>query len=95
MTENVLVGLIILYSAVGRACFRSGRSFSAVVSSLRYSRETHPTGSDTHGCFTLHFANNGNENLTKSLKQTLPTAVFRIIAWGTFPHHVGAKLHNN
>jgi small-conductance mechanosensitive channel len=66
-----------LYSAVGGTVFRSGRPFSAVLSSFRYSRETHPPGSDTHGCLTLHFAKNSNEKRTKSLKSAPQTAVFR------------------
>jgi hypothetical protein len=63
-----------LKTAVERAVFRSGSSLSAVLSLFRYSHETHPSGSDTHGCLTLHFANNGNERRAKSLKPTLPSA---------------------
>jgi hypothetical protein len=63
-----------LKTTVERAVFRSRSSFSAVLNSFRYSHETHPSGSDTHGCLTLHFANNGNEKRAKSLKPTLPTA---------------------
>ena len=55
-------------------------SLSAVLSSLCYSRETHPPGSDSHGCLTLHFAKNSNEHRAKSLKPTLSTAVFGTIA---------------
>ncbi len=67
-----------LYSTVDRAAFRSGRPFSAVLSSFLYSRETHPAGSDTHGCFTLHFAKNGNEKRAKSLNAALSTAFIRV-----------------
>ena len=70
---------IILKTAVGRAVFRSGSSLSAVLSSFCYSRETHPPGSDSHGCLTLHFAKNSNERRAKSLKPTLPTAEYRIM----------------
>ena len=70
---------MILYSAVERAVFRLEGSLSAVLSSLCYSRETHPPGSNSHGCLTLHFAKNRNERRARSLKPTLPTAVFRMI----------------
>jgi hypothetical protein len=60
--------------AFERAVFRLESSLSAVLSSFRYSHETHPAGSDTHGCLTLHFANNGNERRAKSLKPTLSNA---------------------
>jgi len=43
------------------AVFRFGSSFSAVLSFFRYSHKTHPSGSDSYGCFTLQFAKNGNE----------------------------------
>jgi hypothetical protein len=66
-------------SAVERVGFRLESSLSALLNSFHYSHETHPAGSDTHGCLTLHFAKNGNERRAKSLKPTLPTAVFRII----------------
>lgn len=59
----------------GRADFRSGSPFSAVLSSLRYRLETHPAGSDTQVCFTLHFAKNGNEKRAMSLKSALPAAI--------------------
>jgi hypothetical protein len=71
--------LFIIYSAVEKAAFRSGGSFYAVLSSLSYSRETHPPGSDSHGCITLHFAKNRNEHRAMPLKSTLPTAVIRSI----------------
>jgi len=67
-----------LKTAVGRAVFRSGSSLSAVLSSFCYSRETHPPGSDSHCCLTLHFAKNSNERRAKSLKPALPTAEYRI-----------------
>ena len=67
-----------LYSVVERAVFRLKGSFSAVLSSFYYSRETHPPGSDSHGCLTLHFAKNRNEHRAKSLNPTLPTSVFSI-----------------
>ncbi len=54
-----MTGIIILYSAVERAAFRSGGSLSAVLSLLCYSRKTHPSGSNSHGCLTLHFTKNG------------------------------------
>jgi len=66
-----------LITAVGRAVFRSEGSLSAVLSLFRYSRETHPQGSDSHGCLTLHFAKNRNEHRARTLKPTLPTAEYR------------------
>lgn len=70
---------ITLYSAVDRAGLCSGRSFSAILSSFHFSHETHPSGSDSHGCLTLPFAKNGNEKRAKSLNPTQPTAVIGII----------------
>jgi hypothetical protein len=70
---------IILDSAVERAVIRSGSPFSAVLNSFHYSRETHASGSESHGYLTLHFVKNGNEKRAKSLTSTLSTAVFRII----------------
>jgi micrococcal nuclease len=61
---------------VGKTVIRSGNSLSAVLSLFRCSRETHPEsirGSDSHGCFTLHFANNGDERRVKSLTPVHPT----------------------
>jgi len=37
-------------SLTGSAGFRSLRYFSTVLSSFRYSLETHPAGSDSRGC---------------------------------------------
>ena len=48
--KNNLIQEFILKTAVEKAVFRSGNSLSDVLSSFRYSRETHPSGSDTHGC---------------------------------------------
>jgi RND family efflux transporter MFP subunit len=70
---------IVLKEAVERVAFRLVSSFSAVLSSLRYSRETHPPGSDSHDCLTLHFAKNNNEKRAKSLKATLSTDRYLII----------------
>jgi hypothetical protein len=79
MMNNLKIGTCItLKTAVERAVFRSGSSLSDVLSSFRYSLETHPSGSDTQGCLTLHFAKNVNERRANSLKPTLPTAGFRI-----------------
>jgi micrococcal nuclease len=66
---------------VGKTVIRSGNSLSAVLSLFRCSRETHPEsvrGSDSHGCFTLHFANNGNERRVKLLTPVFPTDYCRI-----------------
>ena len=68
-----------LYAAVEKAVFRLKGPFSAVLSSFCYSCETRPPGSDSHGCLTLHFAKNRNELRARSLKPTLPTAIFRMI----------------
>ena len=65
-------------TAVERAVFRSKSFLSAVLSSFCYSHETHPPGSNSHGCLTLHFTKNGNERRAKSLKPTLPTAEYRM-----------------
>jgi hypothetical protein len=70
---------IVLYSAVERVDFRLKGPFYVVLSSFCYSRETRPSGSDSHGCLTLHFAKNHNERSANSLKSTLSTAVFRIM----------------
>jgi len=67
-----------LETAVEKIGIRSGSSLSAVLSSFRYSRETHPAGSDSHGCYTLHFAKNGNGSRAKSLMPIPPTAKYRI-----------------
>ena len=64
---------------VERAVFRLKSFLSAVLSSLCCSHETHPAGSNSHGCLTLHFAKNGNERKAKSLKPTLSTAEYRVI----------------
>ena len=68
-------------TAVKRAVFRSGSSLSDVLITFCYSRETRPSGSDSHGCFTLHFAKNVYERRANSLKPTLPTAKYRSISF--------------
>jgi hypothetical protein len=46
--------------------------------SFCYSHDTHPLGSNSHGCLTLHFAKNSNERRAKLLKPTLPNAEYRM-----------------
>jgi hypothetical protein len=73
--------VINLDSTVERVVFRLKSSLSAVLSSFRYSHETHPESfrdSDTHDCLTLHFAKNANGRRAKSLKPILSTVVSRI-----------------
>jgi hypothetical protein len=77
--ETEISKTIILKTAVARAAFRSKNFLSAVLSSFCCSHETHPPGSNSHGCLTLHFAKNGNERRAKPLNQTLPTSEYRII----------------
>ncbi len=61
-------------TAVDRAAVRSGGSLSAFLDSFRYSRETHPSGSNSHGCLTLHFDKNGDERRAMPLTPPLSTA---------------------
>jgi hypothetical protein len=65
------IRFIDLFSAVGEAIFRLILSMVydlCGLGSFRYSRETHPQGSNTHGCLALHFAETGKEKRAKSLK---------------------------
>ena len=84
--------MMIISPAAKRAVIRSGSPLSAVLSSFRYSRETHPPGSDNHGCLTLHFAKNGDERRAKSLKPTLPAAGCGMMVFALFFLLVGCMV---
>lgn len=61
---------------IDMAGFRFLRYFSTVLSSFRYSLETHPTGSNSRGCYRSNSPRTVTEKSLMSLKPALSIAVF-------------------